>query len=120
MDKYRFFFIALVVLIVGSVAYFTYDFYTVVNNVEAKVDRVQYITDCQTRDSKVRCDSYYIVYTDKGVFKLTSGMSNGGFSVHEFAGKLKENTSYNFKTRGSRNHYLGMIPYIVSINKPIE
>lgn len=55
--------------------------------------------------------SYYLVYTDKEVFKIEDSLLFGQFNSSDVYGMLAENTTYKFKVFGAR------IPFFVDVQK---
>ncbi|MEI3582431.1 MAG: hypothetical protein V8R89_07165 [Alphaproteobacteria bacterium] len=59
--------------------------------------------------------SYYLVYTDKEVFKIEDFLLFGQFNSSDVYGMLAENTTYKFKVFGARIPFLSMYRNIVGV-----
>ena len=59
--------------------------------------------------------SYYLVYTDKEVFKIEDSLLFGQFNSSDVYGMLAENTTYKFKVFGARIPFLSMYRNIVGV-----
>lgn len=99
-----------VVLIVGGIA-FEISSYGHVNTIEAKVEGKERIT--QSVGNTI--ESFYLVYTDKGTFKLEDDMFRGNFYSSDVYGKLKQDSTYNFKTSGYRIGFMSSYPNIIEV-----
>ena len=99
-----------VALIVGGIA-FEISSYGHVNTIEAKVEGKERIT--QSVGNEI--ESFYLVYTDKGTFKLEDDMFRGNFYSSDVYGKLKQDSMYNFKTSGYRIGFMSSYPNIIEV-----
>jgi hypothetical protein len=61
--------------------------------------------------------SFYVVYTDKGTFKLEDDMLRGNYYSSDVYGKLKENSTYTFKTSGYRIGWASEYPNIIEVKQ---
>jgi hypothetical protein len=99
-----------VALIVGGIA-FEISSYGHVNTIEAKVEGKERIT--QSVGNTI--ESFYLVYTDKGTFKLEDDMFRGNFYSSDVYGKLKQDSTYKFKTAGYRIGWMSSYPNIIEV-----
>ena len=102
--------ILVVAIIIGSIA-FSISSYNNVETVTAKVEGKERITE-QSGD---RINSFYLVYTDKGTFKLEDDMFRGNFYSSDVYGKLRQDSTYTFKTSGYRIGYMSSYPNIIEV-----
>ena len=99
-----------VAITIGSIA-FKISSYTNVNTIEAKVEGKERIVKKSGDD----IESFYLVYTDKGTFKLEDDMFRGNFYSSDVYGKLKQDSTYNFKTSGYRIGFMSSYPNIIEV-----
>ena len=66
-------------------------------------------------DAEGEMYSYYLVYTDKEVFKIEDSLLFGQFNSSDVYGMLAENTTYKFKVFGARIPFLSMYRNIVGV-----
>jgi hypothetical protein len=102
--------ILVVAMIVGGIA-FEISSYTNVNTFEAKVEGKERITE----KSGDNIESFYLVYTDKGTFKLEDDIFRGNFYSSDVYGKLKQDSTYKFKTSGYRIGFISSYPNIIEV-----
>jgi hypothetical protein len=102
--------ILVVAMIVGGIA-FEISSYTNVNIFEAKVEGKERITE----KSGDNIESFYLVYTDKGTFKLEDDIFRGNFYSSDVYGKLKQDSTYKFKTSGYRIGFISSYPNIIEV-----
>lgn len=96
--------------------------------ITAKVTGKEHIVDYYENDfndnSEPETDSYYLVYTDKEVFKLEDSLIFGQFNSSDIYGMLTEGKTYKFKVIGWRIPFLSMYRNIIGIysvdNKPLK
>jgi len=62
-------------------------------------------------------NSYYLIYTSNGVFKLEDDLFYGNFRSSDTYGNLDKDSTYTFTTVGYRVGVLSMYPNIVSVTK---
>ena len=67
------------------------------------------------QDGRNTIESFYVVYTDKGTFKLEDDMLRGNYYSSDVYGKLKENSTYTFKTSGYRIGWASEYPNIIEV-----
>jgi hypothetical protein len=97
-------------IIIGGIA-FEISSYGNVNTIEAKVEGKERITESVGNN----IESYYLVYTDKGTFKLEDDMFRGNFYSSDVYGKLKQDSTYKFKTAGYRIGFMSSYPNIIEV-----
>lgn len=106
----RFMPILVVALIIGSIAFSISAYYNVETAV-AKVEGKERITE-SVGD---QIESFYLVYTDKGTFKLEDDLFRGNFYSSDVYGKIKQDSTYTFKTSGYRIGFLSSYPNIIEV-----
>jgi hypothetical protein len=99
-----------VAMIVGGIV-FKITSYGNVNTFEAKVEGKERIT--QSVGNEI--ESFYLVYTDKGTFKLEDDLFRGNFYSSDVYGKLKQDSTYKFKTSGYRIGFMSEYPNIIEV-----
>ena len=104
--------IILVVVIFIGIITFDIKSYNTVETIVAKVDGKERITE-RTGDN---IESFYLVYTDKGTFKLEDDMFRGNFYSSDVYGKLRQDSTYTFKTAGYRIGFMSSYPNIINVN----
>ena len=102
--------ILVVAIIIGTIA-FSITGYGNVNSVKAKVEGKERITE-SVGD---RIESFYLVYTDKGTFKLEDDLFRGNFYSSDVYGKIKQDSTYTFKTSGYRIGFMSSYPNIIEV-----
>lgn len=102
--------ILVVAIIIGGIA-FGITGYGNVNSVKAKVEGKERITE-SVGD---RIESFYLVYTDKGTFKLEDDLFRGNFYSSDVYGKIKQDSTYTFKTSGYRIGFMSSYPNIIEV-----
>jgi hypothetical protein len=75
----------------------------------AKVTDKERITD----QSGKTVNSYYLIFTDKGTFKLEDDLFYGNFNSSDWYGQIQKDSTYTFHTIGYRSGFLSMYPNIV-------
>jgi hypothetical protein len=70
-----------------------------------------------TSDSEGRIDSYYLIFTDKGSFKLEDELIYGNFRSSDWYGQLRRDSTYTFDVIGYRIGYLSEYQNIVGFSK---
>lgn len=58
-------------------------------------------------------DSYYLIYTENGTYKLEDELLYGNFRSSDWYGKIKVDSTYEFTTIGFRIGFLSEYPNIV-------
>ena len=104
--------IILVVVIFIGIITFDIKSYNNVETIVAKVDGKERITE--RRGDNI--ESFYLVYTDKGTFKLEDDMFRGNFYSSDVYGKLRQDSTYTFKTAGYRIGFMSSYPNIINVN----
>lgn len=105
------FFTTLVVaLVVGSI-YYNIKAYNHVETHTVKVEGKERITE----QSGKTIISYYLVYTDKGTFKLEDDMLRGNYYSSDVYGKIKQDSTYTIKTSGYRIGWASEYPNIIEV-----
>jgi hypothetical protein len=74
------------------------------------VEDKERITDC---DGNGSCDSYYLVFTNQGVFKNDDSVTFGKFRSSDLQGRLKRGQTYTCLVAGWRVGLLSMYPNII-------
>ena len=98
------------IIIVGAIA-FEIAAYQNISTVEATVTGKERITESVGNT----IESFYLVYTDKGTLKLEDDMFRGNFYSSDEYGKLKQDSTYIFKTSGYRIGFMSSYPNIIEI-----
>ena len=101
----------LITLIIILGITFSISSYTNVETVTAKVEGKERITEISNNDAK----SFYLVYTDKGAFKLMDDLFRGNFYSSNVYGKLRQDSVYTFKTSGYRIGFISLYPNIIEV-----
>jgi hypothetical protein len=102
--------ILVVVFIVGIIA-FDISSYNNVQTITAKVEGKERITE----SSGDKIESFYLVYTDKGTLKLEDDLFRGNFYSSDVYGKLRQDSTYTFKTSGYRIGFASSYPNIIEV-----
>jgi hypothetical protein len=102
--------ILVVAIIIGAIG-FGITGYGNVNTINVKVEGKERITESVGKD----IESFYLVYTDKGTFKLEDDLFRGNFYSSDVYGKLKQDSTYTFKTSGYRIGFLSSYPNIIEV-----
>ena len=63
--------------------------------------------------------SYYLIYTDKEVFKIEDSLIFGQFNSSDVYGMMKKGKYYRIKTFGVRSGFLSMYQNIIEV-EPLE
>jgi hypothetical protein len=103
-------FILVPILIVGIIV-FNISAYNNVEVVKATVTDKERIID----RSGDNIESFYLVYTDKGTFKLEDDFFRGNFYSSDVYGKIKRDSTYTFKVAGYRIGFMSSYPNIIEI-----
>lgn len=97
-------------LIIGGII-FEIKSYNTVNTITAKVEGKERITE----KNGDQLNSFYLVYTDKGTMKLEDDMFRGNFYSSDVYGKIKQDSTYTFKTSGYRIGWMSSYPNIIEV-----
>jgi hypothetical protein len=101
----------LVVAIIIGITAFSITIYANVKTFTVKVDSKERIT--QSVGDKI--ESFYLVYTDKGTFKLEDDFFRGNFYSSDVYGRIKQDSTYTFKTLGYRIGVMSEYPNIIEV-----
>jgi competence protein ComGC len=102
--------ILVVSLVIGAIS-FTVIGYCNVNNVTAIVTGKERVTGLVGG----KIESFYLVYTDQGTFKLKDDMFRGNFYSSDVYGRIRQDSTYNFKTSGYRIGVVSEYPNIIEV-----
>lgn len=103
-------FILVAAIIIGGIV-FNIKSYTNVNTITVKIEGKERITE----QSGNTVNSFYLVYTDKGTFKLEDDLFRGNFYSSDVYGKIKQDSTYTFKTSGYRIGFMSSYPNIIEV-----
>ena len=80
--------------------------------------QVATVTDKQriTKTVDGNDQSYYLVYTDKGTFKVEDSIVLFRFNSSDLYGSIKQDSTYTFQTVGFRAGFLSEYPNVVTVN----
>lgn len=100
-------------IFIASICFSVYSYYHI-ETYFVKVEGKERITKQNGRNT---IESFYVVYTNKGTFKLEDDMLRGNYYSSDLYGKLKENSTYTFKTSGYRIGWASEYPNIIEVKK---
>ena len=60
-------------------------------------------------------ESFYLVYTDKGIMKLEDDLMRGNWESSDVYGRLKSDSTYTFTVSGYRFGFFSMYPNIIEV-----
>ena len=83
--------------------------------VTARVFKTERITDFRGSNENRHSESYYLIFTDKGTFRVQDQLLFGKFNSSDIYGSIKEGETYIFNLTGYRLPYLSMYPNIVKV-----
>ena len=75
------------------------------------VEDKERVTEC---DGNGSCSSYYLVFTNNGVYKNEDDMAYGKFRSSDLQGRLKEGQTFHCKVAGWRVGLFSMYPNIIN------
>lgn len=104
-------FFALIAALIIAAIYFNVKAYNHIETNTVKVEGKERIT----QQSGNHINSFYLVYTDKGTFKLEDDLFRGNFYSSDVYGKLKQDSTYTFKTAGYRIGWMSEYPNIIEV-----
>ena len=80
--------------------------------------QVATVTDKQriTKTVDGNDQSYYLVYTDKGTFKVEDSIVLFRFNSSDLYGSIKQDSTYTFRTVGFRAGFFSEYPNVVTAN----
>jgi hypothetical protein len=107
---YKSIFILAAVIIIGIIT-FEITSYSHTDTVIGKVEGKERIVFHNGKN----LDSYYLIYTNSGTFKLEDDLFRGNFYSSDVYGKIKQDSTYTFKTTGYRVGFLSSYPNIVEV-----
>lgn len=81
------------------------------NTIQVIVEGKERITE-QTGNT---LDSYYLVFTNKGTFKIEDDLFRGNFYSSDVYGKLRQDSTYTFTTTGYRIGFMSSYPNIIEV-----
>ena len=70
-----------------------------------------------TKQSGDRLESYYLIYTEAGTFKLEDDLVYGNFNSSDWYGQIRRDSIYTFHTVGYRIGLTSEYPNIVNFKK---
>lgn len=70
-----------------------------------------------TKQSGDRLESYYLIYTEAGTFKLEDELLYGNFNSSDWYGQIHRDSTYTFHTVGYRIGPMSEYPNIVNFEK---
>lgn len=104
--------IALIALILLVAVAYPVTYYSQWSTQEATVTGKERITKVVEGNDQ----SYYLVYTDKGTFKIGDSIILFRFDSSDLYGSIKADSTYTFRTVGFRSGFLSEYPNVVTIN----
>ena len=104
--------IALIALILLALVAYPAAYYSQWDAQEATVTGKERITKVVEGND----NSYYLVYTDKGTFKVEDSIILFRFNSSDLYGSIKADSTYTFNTVGFRAGFLSEYPNVVTIN----
>jgi len=96
------------VMIIGSI-FFSIAGYQNKQTIKTKVTDKERIT----QNSGDKINSFYVIYTEAGTFKLEDDMFYGNFNSSDWYGQIHRDSTYTFQTVGYRIGILSSYPNIV-------
>ena len=100
--------ILVAVMIIGSI-FLSIAGYQNKQTIKTKVTDKERIT----QNSGDEINSFYIIYTEAGTFKLEDDMFYGNFNSSDWYGQIHRDSTYTFETVGYRIGILSSYPNIV-------
>jgi hypothetical protein len=100
--------ILVAVMIIGSI-FLSIAGYQNKQTIKTKVTDKERIT----QNSGDKINSFYIIYTEAGTFKLEDDMFYGNFNSSDWYGQIHRDSTYTFETVGYRVGILSSYPNIV-------
>ena len=100
--------ILVAVMIIGSI-FLSIAGYQNKQTIKTKVTDKERIT----QNSGDKINSFYVIYTEAGTFKLEDDMFYGNFNSSDWYGKIHRDSTYTFETVGYRVGILSSYPNIV-------
>lgn len=110
---YRFVFTMIIVfMVIGG--FYEVSKYNAKQSVTTKVIDKERIT---TSDQDGRIESYYLIFTENGTFKLEDNLVYGNFRSSDWYGQIRKDSTYTFDVIGYRIGYLSEYQNIVNFRK---
>ena len=81
------------------------------------IKKTERVTKATKNGEDLSVHSYYLVFTDKGVFRIEDQLFYGKFNSSDLYGELEAGGTYRVVTTGFRSGFLSMYPNIVSVSK---
>jgi hypothetical protein len=106
----KLFFASIAALVIATI-YFYVNAYNHIETHTVKIEGKERITE----QSGKTITSFYVVYTDKGTFKLEDDLFRGNFYSSDVYGKLRQDSTYTFKTSGYRIGWASEYPNIIEV-----
>jgi hypothetical protein len=100
--------ILVAVMIIGSI-FLSIAGYQNKQTIKTKVTDKERIT----QNSGDEINSFYVIYTEAGTFKLEDDMFYGNFNSSDWYGQIHRDSTYTFETVGYRVGILSSYPNIV-------
>ena len=104
---------ALVIGMIVFTAVFNISGYSNKQAIRTKVTGKERITE----KSGDNLESYYLVYTESGTFKLEDDLIYGNFNSSDWYGQIRQDSTYTFHIVGFRIGYMNSYPNIVKFEK---
>lgn len=101
--------IFIVVMIVVGI-FFSISRYNNKQTVKTKVTDKERIT---TSSGDGNVESYYLIFTEAGTFKLEDDLIYGNFNSSDWYGRIRRDSTYTFNLIGYRIGYMSEYPNIV-------
>jgi len=102
-------FILVPVMIIGSI-FLTISGYQNKQTIKTKVTEKERIT----QKSGESLESFYLIYTEAGTFKLEDDIFYGNFNSSDWYGQIHRDSTYTFEVVGYRIGILSSYPNIVN------
>lgn len=81
------------------------------------VKKTEQVTKATGSGEDLSIRSYYLVFTDKGVFRIEDQLFYDKFNSSDLYGELEAGGTYHITTTGFRSGFLSMYPNIVRVSK---
>ena len=111
MKKINSFTILIVVLFLAMV------YYVNISNkrqINARVSRIEKVEEVKNTNSNIMTDVYYLVFTNKGVFRVDI---RGLLARPSLAGTIKKDSLYRFELVGVEIPFLGVYSKVLEVSK---
>jgi hypothetical protein len=102
-------FTAVIIMMVGSIVFFIGG-YQNKQSIKTKVIDKERIM--QKHGNNI--ESFYLVYTEAGTFKLEDDLFYGNFNSSDWYGQIRKDSTYTFETVGYRIGIMSSYPNIVN------